>query len=44
MKAIPGLEERLMTGSDDEITIVSELVGIFLYFGLIICLIRCIIV
>lgn len=30
LKAVPGLEERLVTGSDDEVTLIAELVSIIL--------------
>jgi hypothetical protein len=28
LRTIPKLEERLMTGSEDEVTIIAELVGV----------------
>lgn len=33
LKSVPGLEEHLMTGSDDEVAIVAELVGVYLIFS-----------
>lgn len=32
LKSIPGLEERLVTGSDDEVMIVAELVGVIYHY------------
>ena len=35
LNGVPGLEERLMTGSGDEVGIVAELVGFFLSLFLV---------
>jgi len=29
LKAIPGLEERIVNGSEDELTVIAELVSVF---------------